>query len=259
MEALSGHCRGQTGAANPKSAYRDEEQGMHTNTQAKPPMTPTELGFLVKNRRDAMKWSQEALADLSGLTVRTIQRVEAGQPSSLDTRRAIARGFQIPDLDVFSKPNPFPTAEELEQQKAEFDRQYLVLDASVVNGRKIMAMLIDWQGHGAISPGGSSELPHAAQDAFAGIVDYVRDCMDVANVASRREMLGYGDEIDTMIADLHAAGFCLCMAERHTSITKKSWVNQTPMKLDVAYLVSAPIDSPPAKVAVSRSLGSWAL
>jgi transcriptional regulator with XRE-family HTH domain len=234
------------------------EHGMHTKTQAKPPMTPTEVGFLVKIYRDAMEWSQETLAELSGLTVRTIQRVEAGQPSSLDTRRAIARGFQIPDLDVFSKPNPFPTPEELEQQKAEFDRQYLVLDASMVDGRKIMAMLIDRQGHGAIGPGSTSELPREAQDAFAGILDYVRDCMDVADVASRREMLGYGDEVDTMIADLRAAGFCLCMAERHTSITNKSWVDQTPLKLDVAYLVAAPIDSPPAKVVVPRELGSMA-
>ncbi len=68
---------------------------MHTEMQAKPPMTPAEVGFLVDVHRDAMEWSQETLVELSGLTVRTIQRVEAGQPSRLDTRRAIARGFKI--------------------------------------------------------------------------------------------------------------------------------------------------------------------
>jgi hypothetical protein len=82
----------------------------------------------------------------------------------------------------------------------------------------------------------------------------VRDCIDVVDVASRREMLSYGDEVDTMIADLRVTGFCVCMAERHTSITNKSWANQTPMKWDVAYLVAAPIDSPPAKIAVPRSV-----
>ena len=55
-----------------------------------------------------MGWSQETLAELSGLTVRTIQRVEAGQTSSLDTRRALARGFEIPDTDVFLKSRPLP-------------------------------------------------------------------------------------------------------------------------------------------------------
>ena len=241
-------------AQNPGRRY-----GVHTEMQAKPPMTPAEAGFLVKVYRDAMEWSQETLAELSGLTVRTIQRVEAGQPSSLDTRRAIARGFQIPDLDVFHKPNPFPTQQELDQQKAEFDRKYLVLDASVVDGRKITAMLSDKQGHGAIGPGSTVELPHAAQDAFAGILDYVRDCMDVADVASRREMLGYGDEVDVMIAELHATGFCVCMAVRQTSITNKSWKDQTPMDLDVAYLIAAPIDSPPTRIVVPCKLGSMAL
>ena len=137
-------CRGTVGFLSwsgsgdaPKIGAIDMEHHMPSETQAKPPVTPAEVGFLVKVYRDAMEWSQETLAELSGLTVRTIQRVEAGQPSSLDTRRAIARGFQIPDLDVFNKPNPFPTQQELDQQKAEFDRKYLVLDAGVVDGRKI--------------------------------------------------------------------------------------------------------------------------
>jgi transcriptional regulator with XRE-family HTH domain len=230
------------------------ERDMDAEAHIKPPMTPAEVGLLVRIYREAMDWSQETLAELSGLTVRTVQRVEAGQPSSLDTRRAIARGFQVPDLDVFSKPWPFPTAEELEQHKAEFDRKYLVLHASVADGRKIMAMLSDRQG-GAISPGSTTELPHAAQDAFATILDYVRDCMDVADVASRREMLGYGDELDKIIGELREAGFCVCMALRRASITNKSWANETPMNLDVAYLVPAPLDSPPAKIVVPRNLG----
>ena len=231
---------------------------MHTETQAKPPMTPAEVGFLVKVYRDGMEWSQETLAELSGLTVRTIQRVEAGQPSSLDTRRAIARGFQIPDLDVFNKLNPFPTQEELDQQKADFDRKYLVLDASVVDGRKITSMLSDKQGHRAIGPGSTVELPRATQDVFAGIIDYLRDCMDMADVASRQDMLGYGDEVDMMIGELRATGFCVCMAVRKTSITNKSWKDQTPMDLEVAYLVAAPVDLPPAKIVVTRKLASVA-
>lgn len=228
------------------------------SSRPKPPMTPAEVGILVKIYRETMQWSQETLAELSGLTVRTIQRVEAGQPSSLDTRQAIARGFQIPDIDHFNKPTPFPTPEELEQQKAEFDRKYIVLDARVVDGRKIMAMLSDMQGYGAISPGSTDELPPAAQDAFATILDYVRDCMDVADVASRREMLAYGDEVDVHIAELNAAGYCVCMAVRQARITSKSWPDPTPMELDLAYLVVAPPEAPPAKIAVPRKLGSKA-
>ena len=60
---------------------------MSAATQAKPPMTSEEIALLVNLYREAMEWSQETLAELSGLTVRTIQRVEAGQPSSIDARR----------------------------------------------------------------------------------------------------------------------------------------------------------------------------
>jgi len=62
-------------------------------------------------------------------------------------------------------------------------------------------------------------------------------------------MLGYGDEVDAMIAELRATRFCVCMAVRQTSITSKSWKDQ-------AYLIAAPIDSPPAKIVVPRKLGS---
>jgi transcriptional regulator with XRE-family HTH domain len=42
-----------------------------------------ELSMIVKNLRDQHKWSQEQLAELCGLNVRTIQRVESGSKASL--------------------------------------------------------------------------------------------------------------------------------------------------------------------------------
>jgi hypothetical protein len=50
---------------------------------------------------------------LARLNERTIQRVENGEPSTLDTRRALARAFGFEDLDIFEKPFPFPDAEKL--------------------------------------------------------------------------------------------------------------------------------------------------
>ena len=227
----------------------------HSTTADKPTMTPDQVGMLVKLYRDAMGWSQETLAELSGVTVRTVQRIEAGQPSSLDSRRAIARGFEIPDLDVFSKPMPFPTAAELEERKAAFDRDHVVLDAVRADGRKVISLLLDSPGNAAIGPGSTVDLPSPAQDAYAAILDYLRDCMDVADVASRTEMLGYGDFLDELLVPLREAGYCLCAARRDTSVTSKGWVNPTPMAVSITYLVAAPIDAPPSKLAVARKLG----
>lgn len=65
---------------------------------------PRTLGWWAHCIRVASGWSQETVAELSGLNVRTIQRVEAGYPSSVDTRRALARGLNYDDVDFFNKP-----------------------------------------------------------------------------------------------------------------------------------------------------------
>ena len=45
-------------------------------------------------------WSQDQLAELTGLNVRTIQRVERGQKPSLETAKALASVFEV-DLATF--------------------------------------------------------------------------------------------------------------------------------------------------------------
>ncbi len=79
------------------------------------PLTPTEIATFVRARREANGWSQDTLASLAGVNIRTIQRVEDGQPSSLDTRRALARAFQFPDIDFFSKAMPVPDEVQIRQ------------------------------------------------------------------------------------------------------------------------------------------------
>lgn len=45
-------------------------------------------------------WSQQQLAELSGLSARTIQRIEAGQPASAETLKSLAAVFEIPFTDL---------------------------------------------------------------------------------------------------------------------------------------------------------------
>lgn len=51
--------------------------------------------MLVKKLRVERKWSQEQLATLSGLSVRTIQRVESGQSASMETLKSLASVFDV--------------------------------------------------------------------------------------------------------------------------------------------------------------------
>jgi DNA-binding XRE family transcriptional regulator len=51
---------------------------------------------LVKNMREERSWSQDHLATVAGVSLRTIQRLESEGSASLETRMALASAFGIP-------------------------------------------------------------------------------------------------------------------------------------------------------------------
>lgn len=212
-------------------------------------LTPDEIGRVVRAFRDEFGWSQETLAELAGVTSRTVQRLEAGEPSSLDTRRAVARAFRFEDVDWLNKPFPFPDAAALQARREAFEREHLVLDARVVDGRALMAMLVD-AGCDCLAGSGLSELPEGAREAFATAMDFIRDCLDVREVVPMGEMLGYGDELQAILEPLRAAGHAISAATRRTSITQAGW--SAPLPVSILYVAAAPAGEPTTKIAVPR-------
>lgn len=61
------------------------------------------MSILIQKMRLQRGWSQEQLAEISGLSVRTIQRLERGHPGSLESLNALAAVFEI-DLDRLKEP-----------------------------------------------------------------------------------------------------------------------------------------------------------
>jgi transcriptional regulator with XRE-family HTH domain len=61
--------------------------------------------MLIQKLRLKRGWSQQQLADASGLSVRTIQRIETGHPASVETVKSLAAVFEID----FSTLNPEQT------------------------------------------------------------------------------------------------------------------------------------------------------
>jgi len=51
--------------------------------------------MIVKKLRTSKNWSQEQLASMAGLSVRTIQRVESGQTASIETLKSLASVFEV--------------------------------------------------------------------------------------------------------------------------------------------------------------------
>jgi transcriptional regulator with XRE-family HTH domain len=59
----------------------------------------------VKSLRQHKNWSQEQLAQLSGLNVRTIQRIEKGESVGLETLKSLAAVFEISVSDLKCQSN----------------------------------------------------------------------------------------------------------------------------------------------------------
>lgn len=55
---------------------------------------------LVRRIRRERAWSQEQLACVAGLSLRTIQRVEADGSASLETNMALASAFGVPTIEL---------------------------------------------------------------------------------------------------------------------------------------------------------------
>jgi hypothetical protein len=57
----------------------------------------------ISDLRKRKLWTQEKLADESGLSVRTIQRIESGEDVSLETIRVIAQALGVEISDLFEQ------------------------------------------------------------------------------------------------------------------------------------------------------------
>jgi transcriptional regulator with XRE-family HTH domain len=68
--------------------------------------------MIVRKLRLKNGWSQSQLAEMAGVTTRTIQRVEQGHRPSLETSKALASVFEV-DLSLFQ-----PEDESMETESA---------------------------------------------------------------------------------------------------------------------------------------------
>lgn len=212
-------------------------------------LTPEELASVIRMFRESRQWSQETLAAVSGLSVRTVQRVENAEPSGIDTRRALARAFDADDLDVFNKPYTIPTAEVLKAEKERFDREHLVLDAVLVtSGREFAARFRESTGELATP---APEMSERAARTFASMVDYLRDYRDYDSM-SETEKLEMSEPVQGYIDDLATDEIVVCYAMREANIVGPSWPDKTPMPVTLIYLSTFKKDAAPERFVVRR-------
>jgi transcriptional regulator with XRE-family HTH domain len=115
------------------------------------------LGYSVHNQRSQAPTQ-------SGLSIRTVQRVESGEPSSADTRRALALAFELEDTDFFNRPFSMPDPEQLQMEIEKFKRESVTLGARIINSGQELVRFFE-----------------------AADMDYSSSAVDLQGEAARRE------------------------------------------------------------------------
>lgn len=213
-------------------------------------LTPEELAALVRMLRDAKGWSQEQLAEISKLSSRTVQRVEEGLPSSVDTRRAIASAMGFEDIDALNKPHAIPTPEQVAEQRARFDKEHLTLKAQRIETGKQFGHLLEQSSANLFHE--AEELPPQAAEVFARLTDLCRDYADCDELYSAVDKLGVYEELGHMVDELSGLGFVLMAATRDTQLRTMEAAEGVP--ISVIYVVAFPRGKEVEQLVVARKV-----
>ena len=134
-------------------------------------LTAQEFGNLVTKFRNALDWKQINLAHDAGVNERPIQRIEAGNPVSDDTRRRIAKAFKLPE-DEFVKPCYVPNDEEVLAKASDVMERFAIVDAHPLQGASAFEEILS-VGHAFLIDG--TQLPDDVQEEVATFKDVFHD------------------------------------------------------------------------------------
>lgn len=98
--------------------------------------------MIVRKLRLQRGWSQDQLAQLSGLSSRTIQRIERGQKAGLESMRALAAVFEVDLTDLQAEPDMNTPLTDSEQDALEYVRDLKAFYMNLALYVLIMAMLL---------------------------------------------------------------------------------------------------------------------
>lgn len=112
--------------------------------------------MIIRKLRLERGWSQETLSEISGVSVRTIQRIERGRNASLETLSALAAAFDV-DVATLSTETSMYTPRDVaedERQALEYVRDikgfyshlaiYVIVIAAMIVASLFMATDYPW-------------------------------------------------------------------------------------------------------------------
>jgi transcriptional regulator with XRE-family HTH domain len=231
-----------------------ERSAMPLHTQALPPEI---LAIWVRTLRAASNLSQDALAEASNLSERTIQRIESSGRANQMTRRSLARGFGYDNHDIFDDPMFIATAidavaeihaERAKKVEAEHPGHIKLAVEPVSSGAEI-AGIIDrcdaWVYH---CDDAASE---AGKGMAAMLFDNVQDYGDIWNEIPPSGRFEAQGSFTNMLEDIAGQGLCALQAFRSAHLAPVT-KGQAPMPFNIGYLTVVPLGQVPSHILVPK-------
>ena len=215
-------------------------------------LTDPELAAVIAELRKEKGWTQETLAEIARVSPRTIQRLESGQPSSIDTRRTLAAAFDFDDLDTFNGPWPLPNIERLKEESARIERETVAVDVQqMVKGKQLRKLAA--RAHSFLIT--SIDDP---TDNVEALLASLQDCFceygDCHDLYSARDKLEVDRQFQEQIDELRMQGIGIVAGCRRARMRlKSSQSSDASFFLDIVYVVSASLDALPQIVRVPRN------
>lgn len=113
---------------------------------------------------------------------------------------ARARAFEIEDIDAFNKPYIIPTEEELQEEKARFDQDYITLPTFPLSTGHQLAKLAEGSTVDICQPG--FEIKREAHEVFAALIDYFREYRDCVSDYPETSKFSVYDEMQELLDEL---------------------------------------------------------
>jgi transcriptional regulator with XRE-family HTH domain len=227
---------------------------MPLHAQALPPAI---FSIWVRLLRAVSEMSQDALAEASGLSERTIQRVESSGRANRMTRRSLARGFGYDNHDIFDDPTFIATAiDAVAEIRAERAKKveashpgHIKLAVEPVSSGAQIATLIDqcdaWVYHC------NDAANVTGQNVTAVMFDNVQDYGDIWSELPPSARFEAQGAFTKMLEDIAGHGLSVLQTFRSARLAPLA-KGQAPMHFDIGYLTVVPAEQAPSHILVPK-------
>ena len=170
------------------------------------------LGQLLKKVRANKAWSQEEFAAISGISTRTLQRIEGGEKANMETLRAIAAALNMEvttllPLNELMQEADFAKMQAQVQEQVQKETTQLEKELNVLprmcNGKELLSVISSVQALNTDHPHPSSQEEAAA---IADLISLVRDYGDIHKDLEPHQQMDAIQELTRCIREVENFG-----------------------------------------------------